>query len=442
MHLHRLRGGLLGASVLLFVMIAAAGPASADSVVYLKDGNVWIAKADGSGARQFTQYAYNWAWPSEDDSGNVVAVGGLQRNNPDGSDSSGSSEIYRFQPDGNEIGGAMPTWGSYSTPACPTYGPRDVRVSPDGSKVAYSEFICGSEGTALWTPSDSTSLNFPNQPVGQQDFGQPAWIDSSNFLVTHVGPTVTPTQVQWFVHATSDGDDAGTGWYEDQADGTGFQGVINRQGTRMAAFNQDAANWTDGHPRSVKLLVYSAADLATAETADWSDECSVTLDASKYPDPNTISPSFSPDGTRVLWADSDGVKVASVADVAKDGSGNCTSVAPVTLIAGGSEPFYGAGNVAHGAANPNQPGATPAAALLAQFTVAPKHPRVRHKIVFDAGKSTAAKSYAWSFGDGKKGKGRRVKHSYRKAKTYKVTLTVTDAAGKHAKITHKVKVRR
>ena len=199
MHLHRLRGGLLGASVLLFVMIAAAGPASADSVVYLKDANVWIANADGSGARQFTQYAYNWAWPSEDDSGNVVAVGGLARNNPDGSDSSGSSEVYRFQPDGNEIGGAMPTWGSYSTPSCPTYGPRDVRVSPDGSKVAYSEFICGSEGTALWTPSDSTSLNFPNQSVGQQDYGQPAWIDSTHFVATHVGPTFGNAG-QWFVH--------------------------------------------------------------------------------------------------------------------------------------------------------------------------------------------------------------------------------------------------
>ena len=232
----------------------------------------------------------------------------------------------------------------------------------------------------------------------------------------------------------------------------------------MAAFNQDAANWTDAHPRSVKLLVYSAPDLGTAETSDWSDECSVTLDASKYPDPNTISPSFSPDGSKVLWADSDGVKVASVADVAKDGSGNCTSIVPVTLIAGGSEPFYGKGNLAAGAADPNQPGkpapppttttttstpppttptGTPSVVkLLARFTIRTKHPRVRHKLVFDAGKSAGAKSYAWSFGDGKKGKGRRVKHSYRKAKTYKVTLTVTDAAGKHAKITHKVKVRR
>jgi bacillopeptidase F len=53
-----------------------------------------------------------------------------------------------------------------------------------------------------------------------------------------------------------------------------------------------------------------------------------------------------------------------------------------------------------------------------------------------------ARSYAWRFGDGKKGKGRRVSHRYRRAKTYRVTLTVRDAAGRTAKLTHSIKVRR
>src|SRR5919201_6669426 len=99
MHHHRLRGGLLGASVQLLMLLAVAGPAHADSVVYLKDANVWIANADGSGARQFTLSQYGWAWPSEDDNGNVVAAGGLARVNPDGSDADAGSEIYRFSGD-------------------------------------------------------------------------------------------------------------------------------------------------------------------------------------------------------------------------------------------------------------------------------------------------------------------------------------------------------
>jgi hypothetical protein len=229
----------------------------------------------------------------------------------------------------------------------------------------------------------------------------------------------------------------------------------------MAVFNQDAANWIDGHPRSVKLLVESAPDLATAEGADWSDVCTVTLDATKYPDPNVISPSFSPDGTKLLWADSDGVRVAAVTNVSKDGSGNCTSIAPVTLIPGGAEPFYGKGNVQPAAADPNQPGGPatqqppppttttpptttppPTLVLVARFTIKTKHARVRHRVVFDAGKSSGAATFAWRFGDGKKGKGRRVSHVYRKAKTYKVTLTVRNATGHTAKATHKLKVRR
>src|SRR3954451_9241468 len=71
----------------------AAGP---DSIVYLKGGEVWVAHADGTGAHQFTQAPYGWKSPSMDDQGNVVVVGGLARNNPDGTDSGGSSEIFRF----------------------------------------------------------------------------------------------------------------------------------------------------------------------------------------------------------------------------------------------------------------------------------------------------------------------------------------------------------
>src|SRR5689334_18237226 len=76
----------------------AAATSPSGSIVYLKGGNVWIAHADGTHARQFTTRKLNWSSPSEADNGTVVVAGGLSRINSGGSDSSGSSEIYRFKP--------------------------------------------------------------------------------------------------------------------------------------------------------------------------------------------------------------------------------------------------------------------------------------------------------------------------------------------------------
>jgi len=60
---------------------------------------------------------------------------------------------------------------------------------------------------------------------------------------------------------------------------------------------------------------------------------------------------------------------------------------------------------------------------------------VGETVVFDAGASTdnvSIVSYEWEFGDGTRGTGRTTTHTYAKAGTYTVTLTVKDAAGNTA----------
>src|SRR3954452_20457466 len=193
-------------------------PAAADSIVYLHGGNVWIANPDGSGARQFTLNAFHWAWPSEADDGTVVVAGG-DGHGPYGD---AGSDIYRFSADGNEIGGAIPTPGTYYSLDCPTTAPWSVRVSPDASKIAYSTVQCStSDFTTLWTPSTATGLSFPNQDngVGDQDYEQPAWIDSSHYMASHAGQTVTSSQSRWYVQDTTQSP-YGTGWTEDDISGT------------------------------------------------------------------------------------------------------------------------------------------------------------------------------------------------------------------------------
>jgi PKD repeat protein len=81
---------------------------------------------------------------------------------------------------------------------------------------------------------------------------------------------------------------------------------------------------------------------------------------------------------------------------------------------------------------------TPAAKPVARFTFKVKH----RKVKFNASGSKLAASYAWRFGDGKKGSGRKPSHTYKKPGKYKVTLVVRSSAGKTAKVTHKVRARR
>jgi PKD repeat protein len=52
-----------------------------------------------------------------------------------------------------------------------------------------------------------------------------------------------------------------------------------------------------------------------------------------------------------------------------------------------------------------------------------------------------AVTYEWKFGDGKTGRGESVTHTYTRAGTYQVTLTVTDSAGRSGTTTENITVR-
>src|SRR6478752_7699039 len=109
---------ILGAACAAAV-VASPGVAHADSLLYAKGGQVWVAHSDGSAARQVTSSTNGWAWPSMADDGTVFAAGGLSRVNPDGSDSDGSDSVYHMDQSGNTIGPYVETPASRSTPACP-----------------------------------------------------------------------------------------------------------------------------------------------------------------------------------------------------------------------------------------------------------------------------------------------------------------------------------
>lgn len=354
--------GLASAATLLSIQPANAQPASArpvsaqpaatratasGSIVYIKKGEVWIAHANGSHARQFTKHKYNWFSPSEANNGTIVVAGGLARTNPGGTDSSGESEIYKFRPNGNQIGKPIPTWGSYSSPACPSYGPTSVEVSPDATKIAYGIWSCGGTSfTALWTPANATKLDFPHQKVGQMGFYEPHWVNNSTFLVSSVGPPLT--SARWYIHGVNQADNTGyKGWNVSSMTGTGAQAIINRQGSMLAIFEDDAANWTDGKPRHVNLWIWTGAHIPD----NWTKRCVISLPAARFPEPMYLSPSFSPNGKELVWDDTHGIEEASVAN-----PGDCSTIKPHLLIPGGTQPYFSSAAEQRGAASPHQPG--------------------------------------------------------------------------------------
>lgn len=83
-------------------------------------------------------------------------------------------------------------------------------------------------------------------------------------------------------------------------------------------------------------------------------------------------------------------------------------------------------------------------APVAKFTFSPSAPTRRQSVTFDGSGSTDSGAtitgYSWSFGDGSTTSGVRASHSYRRAGTYSVTLTVGDSSGKTATVSHTVKV--
>jgi 6-phosphogluconolactonase (cycloisomerase 2 family) len=139
--------------------------------------------------------------------------------------------------------------------------------------------------------------------------------------------------------------------------------------------------------------------------------------------PGTFVDTISPDGRYLYSLGSSSVQVFAV--------GSSGSLTPVTCP----------GSNCNTGTSPNYMALTPDQAPTAGFVAHPAHPG--HATSFDGSISTAAAGqsvarYDWSFGDGHtlSNGGATPKHTYKKAGTYKVTLTVTDNAGCSASLVY------
>src|SRR3954470_6171121 len=195
-----MKKGLLALAVSAAVLAAPAA-ASADSIVFLKDNNVWLVAPDGSQLTQVTTdgtYESPYLSPSQADDGTIAVSKG--------------TKILRMRQNGEVINELDPPALTDSI-SHPIDGvPVDVAISPDGLKIAYSfasyscpiGASCGARTATGYTAADG--LTPVEQFSGHLYTRNPSWVSNTRTLSsagflhqinTHdLGPGTT--DVHWF----------------------------------------------------------------------------------------------------------------------------------------------------------------------------------------------------------------------------------------------------
>lgn len=320
--------------------LGLAGVAAADSIVYVKGGNVWIAKPDGSGQYQVTRdgtEAQPYRSPSQADDGTIAASFGQY--------------IVRMRQNGSVINKMDPPPLTNSVGSPVDGVPGSVAISPDGSRIVYTlvsyECPIGGPGCAARpvtaiTPADRM------EPSGNLYTSDSSWVTNTRIL-TFAG-------YQHQVNTYDVGAAEDVHWFDDEeipkdvADTDQSDGEVNRQGTYVATIRGY------GNDRTVMWLKIRG-DVRTGSRAagtllvpDPTVGCVTTATA------DIAGPTWSPGGNALAWYEQGAIHVWD--DVARCGGASSKPVIP-----GGSEPDWGPADVnpgpREGEVPPPPPGGTP-----------------------------------------------------------------------------------
>jgi hypothetical protein len=298
-------------------LLAGAAPASASSIAYTKNDNVWLTKPDGSYQKQVTTDgtpSNRYQAPAQLDDGTIVVSRPSVR------------FFYALRQDGTLRNAPLLAPGN----SCGT-GPLDLDVTPDSGVIVFqyvhSDFcINPTPGNG---PRSRVTFAFSDVPTGSATFPKhdnwtaPRWTPGTNFasmvaigggsIGIQGGGTVSP-------------------WLQSNPSVELIKSFdISRAGNRVLVETTPPSGspsrlvlWqNDGPPKS---LDNTGTALCTAENFATGD----------------ADPRWSPDGTQITWEGPDGVYV-SPAPIASNG--NCL-LSPKLIAAGGHDPAFGAASIA------------------------------------------------------------------------------------------------
>lgn len=296
------------------------------SLVYVKHGDIYVAHPNGRHRRLVRRGTYYW--PSMDDHGVIAAEGPDGHTAPDGS---AGYSIYRFGQRGKKLSRES-TPADFSTLSCPTYPPNHISLSPSGKKVAYDFILCGSETTTVWSPA--RRMSFRGEGAGQEGWASPVWLSNKKLLVTHVGVRVAGGREAGVVR-TRDGGNSVRDWFDADGWATGFTSTATRNGKKVAILEDDAANYFDGEPRHVRLVLGVAAGPRRPVTV----RCRVRLSRRQYSrgwhGVSNAALSFKTDGSALVWDGRSGLFHANTRRLSR-----CGTLKPHLLLKHAHDGFF------------------------------------------------------------------------------------------------------
>ena len=329
------------AATAIVVGLAAAPTAHADSIAYVRAGDVWLSTPDGGRQHRVTAIG-GYSDVSQADDGTMIGLHGVR--------------LHRLDRAGNVL-------ADFDTPVSDTrpegqrvfYGPFDPALSPSGRRLAYTYYYVGKGSAPGCTPptcqttvtESGTGYSHADRQTAWDEPGlgrhsgwrSPSWLDDDTTMLSD--PTHLPNP-DVLVDPVGDGRPGRDGltldWFSDSGTPHLGGGEATRDGAKLAF---QAGEGDD------RVRIYRANGPYPALPA----ACFEYRNAGGG---TTGAPTWSPDGARLAWAEADGVRVVDVPAL----SGSCdpagASPGSRLLIPGGAQPDWGPADV------PAGPGRVPA----------------------------------------------------------------------------------